>query len=174
VWVVVAALPLRLEPIDALHLGEHRFSEALAIDLREAGTGFWTGYPDSREIVDAPRRILIQAVRLEIEAGRIGPDTPILHVARSFQQWVATPLGVFTGITETDVSPDAEDSIHTVGGRLLHIESLQAALDSRAYPYLLFEPDEKLPPGIGDAIAQAGYFEVFTNEQGTLYRLPGA
>jgi hypothetical protein len=173
-WVVVAALPLRLEPIDALHLGEHRFSEALAIDLRYDGTGFWTGYPDSREVVDLPRRELIDAVRGEIDAGRIGPDTPILHVARSFQQWVATPLGVFTGVTETDATLETEDSIHTVGGRLLHLESLQAALDSHSYAYLLFEPDEKLPVGIGDAITAAGYVPIFANGQGTLFRFGGA
>ncbi len=95
-------------------------------------------------------------------------------MALSFQQWVAAPLGVFTGVTETDATLQTEDSIHTVGGRLLHLESLQAALDSRAYPYLLFEPDEKLPPGIGQAIAQAGYAPIFTNERGTLFQLGGA
>jgi len=173
-WVVVAALPLRLAPIDALHLGEHRFSEALAIDLRYDGGGFWQGYPDTRNVVDAPRAELIKAVRAEIDAGRIGPDTGVLHVARSFQQWVATPLGVFTGVTETDATLETEDSIHTVGGRLLHLDSLQAALDSHSYEYLLFEPDEKLPPGIGDSITQAGYVAVFTNGEGTLFRFGGA
>jgi hypothetical protein len=171
VWIVAAALPVRFEPIDALHLGEHRYSEALAIDLRWAGTGYWTGYPDSREIVDGPRREILDAVRAEIAAGRIGPDTPILHVARSFQQWVATPLGVFTGVTETDVSPDAEDSIHTVGGRLLHMQSLAASLVSKAYPYLLFEPDPSLPADLATEFAGAGYAPIFSNDQGTLYRL---
>ena len=173
VWVVAAAVPLRPEPIDALHLGEHRFSEALAIDLRVAGSGFWVGYPDSREIVDAPRRELLDAVRAEIAAGRIGPDTPILHIAGSFQQWVATPLGVFDGVTETDVSPDAEDSIHTVGGRLLHLETLPTLLGRTSeWPYVLLEPSPDLPPGIADDIAAAGYEAVFSNGQGTLYRLP--
>jgi hypothetical protein len=171
-WIVVAALPLRLQPIDALHLGEHRFSESMALDLRWAASGYWTGYPDSREIVDAPRQAILDAVRTEIATGRIGPDTPILHVAHSFQQWDATPLGVFDGVTETDVSPDAEDSIHTVGGRLLHLESVPALLQSRNYPYLLLEP-AGLDPAITDSVTAAGYTEIFSNEQGTLYRLGG-
>jgi hypothetical protein len=170
-WIVIAALPLRFEPIDALHLGEHRFAEALAIDLRVAGNGGWVGYPDSRDLVDGPRREILDAVRDEIAAGRIGADTPILHVAGSFQQWVATPLGVFAGVTETDVSPDAEDSIHTVGGRLLHLESLPALLAGRAYPYLLLEPSPELPDGIADEIVAAGYTTVFGNAQGTLFQL---
>jgi hypothetical protein len=172
VWIVVAALPVRLQPIDALHLGEHRFAESMALDLRWAASGYWTGYPDSREIVDAPRRGILDAVRAEIAAGRIGPDTPVLHVVRSFQQWDATPLGVFDGVTETDVSPDAEDSIHTVGGRLLHMESLPALLESKAYPYLLLER-AGLDPGTAAAVAAAGYTATFTNRQGTLYRLAG-
>jgi hypothetical protein len=170
-FVVVAAVPLRAAPIDDLHLGEHRLSEALAIDLRWAGTGYWTGFPDTRNLVDPPRRALIEAVRAEIDAGRIGPDTPVLHIARSFQQWVATPLGVFTGVTETDVSPDAEHSIHTVGGRLLDYKTLPDLLASQDYPYLLYEPDKNLPLGIDHDLAAAGYLPIFTNGQGTLYRL---
>jgi hypothetical protein len=170
-WLVVAAVPLRPEPIDAYHLGEHRFAEALAIDLRWAGTGYWAGYPDSRALIDGPREEIVTAVRAEIAGGRIGPDTPVLHVAESFQQWVATPLGVFDGVTETDVSPDAEDSIHTVGGRLLHLESLDGALRSGAYPYLLIEPGAGLPADLDTRVATAGYIRVWGNSQGTLYRL---
>lgn len=170
-WLVVAAVPLRPEPIDAYHLGEHRFAEALAIDLRWAGTGYWAGYPDSRMLIDGPRQEIVTAVRAEIAGGRIGPDTPVLHVAESFQQWVATPLGVLDGVTESDVSPDAEDSIHTVGGRLLHLESLDGALRSGAYPYLLVEPGAGLPADLDARVATAGYVLVWGNSQGTLYRL---
>lgn len=173
-FVVVAAVPLRAAPIDDRHLGEHRLSEALAIDLRWAGTGYWTGFPDTRNLVDPPRQALIAAVRAEIDAGRITADTRVLHIARSFQQWVATPLGVFTGVTETDVSPDAEHSIHTVGGRLRDYKELPDLLASQDYPYLLYEPDKDLPLGIDHDLAVAGYEPIFTNSQGTLYRLRGA
>jgi hypothetical protein len=177
-FVGAAALPIRTTPIDAFHLGEHRLSETLSIALRWAGTGFWTGFPDSRFIVDGPRRQILEAVRQEIAAGRLGPDTPVLHVAGSFQQWVATPLGVFDGVTETDVTPDAVESIHTVGGRLHPLDDLAALLAASARPggrtfgYVLFEPDpEALPPGIRDEIVAAGYEPIFANAQGELFRL---
>ena len=171
-FVGTVALPIRTIPIDAFHLGEHRLSETLSIAMRWAQSGFWVGFPDSRYIVDAPRKEILAAVRAEIAAGRIGPDTPILHIAGSFQQWVATPLGVFDGVTETDVTPDAVTSIHTVGGRLHPLDDLAVLLASRTYPYLLFEPDpEKLPSGIRDAIVAAGYMPTFTNNQGELFVL---
>jgi hypothetical protein len=170
-----AALPLRTASIDALHLGEHRLSETLSIALRWAGTGFWTGFPDSRYVVDAPRREILDAVRGEIAAGRIGPDTPVLHVADSFQQWRATPLGVFAGVTETDVTPDAIESIHTVGGRLHPMGDLAGLLASGRYAFVLFEPNpDELPPGIRDQIVAAGYAPVFANGQGELFRLGGS
>ena len=170
-----AALPLRTTPIDAFHLGEHRLSETLSVALRWAGTGFWTGFPDSRYVVDAPRREILGAVRGEIAAGRIGPDTPVLHVADSFQQWRSTPLGVFAGVTETDVTPDAIESIHTVGGRLHPIGDLAGLLASGRYLFVLFEPNpDELPPGIRDQIVAAGYTSVFANGQGELFRLGGS
>ena len=170
-----ASLPLRTVPIDAFHLGEHRLSETLSIALRWAGTGFWTGFPDSRYVVDAPRREILDAVRGEVAAGRIGPDTPVLHVADSFQQWRSTPLGVFAGVTETDVTLDAIESIHTVGGRLHPMGDLAGLLASGRYPFVLFEPNpDELPAGIRDQIVAAGYASVFANGQGELFRLDGS
>jgi hypothetical protein len=168
--VAVAALPLRPEPIDAYHLGEHRYAESFAIDLRFAGSGFWRGFPDSRTVVDGPRRELLDAVRTEIEAGRLRHDTPILHVARSFQQWVATPLGVFAGVHETFVSLDPEVSHQTAGGRLYGLERLVEFLESRAYPYVVLEPGG-LDDGVRDAIVAAGYDRISGNDQGEMFVL---
>lgn len=171
-FVGTAALPIRATPIDAFHLGERRLSEALSVAMRWVQSGFWTGFPDSRYVVDAPRRAILAAVRAEIAAGRIAPDTPVLHVAGSFQQWRATPLGVFTGVTETDVTPDAVESIHTVGGRLRPLADLDALLAGGGYPYVLLEPDdENLPPGIRGRIVAAGYASIFANGQGELFAL---
>jgi hypothetical protein len=183
-FVVVAALPLRFgssgddskctqdcASINAFHLGEHRWSETFAIDLHFAAIGFWQGFPDSRTVVDAPRRQLLDALRVEIATDRLVHDTPVLHLAKSFQQWSATPLGVFDGVTETFVSLDPEISHQTVGGRLLGLDDLPGFLGSGEFTYLVLEPDG-LPDGMRDQVLAAGYQAIFANQQGEVFRLP--
>ena len=177
VFVVIAALPLRPKPIDAYHLGEHRWSETFAIDLRFAGSGFWVGFPDTRTVVDPPRRELLDALRAEIEAGRLRHDTQVLHVARSFQQWESTPLGVFDGVFETSISLEPEVSHQTAGGRLYGskdaiemLDQLRAFLASRTYEYVVLEP-RGLPDGPRMLIESAGYSPIFENDQGAVFRL---
>jgi hypothetical protein len=180
-FVVIAALPLRVEigdkgiaqgEIDAYHLGEHRYAETFAIDLRFAAIGFWQGFPDSRNVVNEPRRELLTAVRGEIDAGRLRHDTGVLHLAKSFQQWASTPLGVFDGVTETFVSLDPEVSHQTVGGRLFGFGRLPEFLGSPAYPYLVLEPNG-LDASVREQVVQAGFAPIFSNDQGTVFRRPG-
>ena len=165
--LLIVVLPLRPGSIDLLYLGEHRISETIAIDLRYADRGYWHGYPDSRRIVSADQQALLDVLRAEIATGQIGSATPILHVAASFQQWASTPLGVFLGVIETTVSPDAEVSIHTVGGRLRPLDELDAALESRKYRYVVIEP-EGLSGDEADRIVAAGYRSIFANSQGEI------
>ncbi len=183
-FVVIAALPLRPQPIDAYHLGEHRWSETFAIDLRFAGSGFWVGFPDSRTVVDAPRQALLDALRVEIEAGRLRHDTEVLHVARTFQQWESTPLGVFAGIFETSLSLEPEVSHQTVGGRLYGSKDpleLQAQLEERlsgrsTFEYVVLEPrgmPDGLPESLRASILAAGFESIFANEQGEAFRIGG-
>jgi hypothetical protein len=169
-FVVIAALPLRITPIDAYHLGEHRWSESFAIDLKYAGSGFWLGFPDSRTIVDEPRQEILDAVRAEIDAGRLRHDTPVLHVAKDFQQWVSTPLGVFDGVNETSISLKPEVSHQTVGGKLFGFDRLPEFLGDGTFTYVVLEPDE-LQEGLRDVIAAAGYVSIFANGQGEVFRL---
>jgi len=184
-FVVVAALPLRFgnsgddancqaecSAINAYHLGEHRWSETFAIDLHYAAIGFWQGFPDPRLVVDAPRRELLDALRQEIDLGRLNHDTPVLHVASSFQQWSSTPLGVFDGVAETFVSLDPEVSHQTVGGRLFGLDSLPGLLESGDFGYLVLEPKD-LPPGIREQVIGAGYASIFANDQGEVFRRSG-
>jgi hypothetical protein len=191
-FVVVAALPLRFgnsgddsqcktncAAINAYHLGEHRWSESFAIDLHYAAIGFWQGFPDTRTVVDRPRQELLDALRAEIDAGRLRHDTPVLHVASSFQQWNATPLGVFDGVTESDLSLDPEVGHQTVGGRLFGkkddpeelIRLLDEFMASRAFPYVVIEPNG-LPDGLARRVVSAGYQPFFANEQGEVFRAP--
>jgi hypothetical protein len=174
VIVAFAAFPARTEAIDAYHLGEHQLSEALAIDLHYAGSGFWIGFPDSRTIVDEPRREIVDAIRREIDSGRLAHDTPVLHVAKSFQEWVSTPLGVFDGVTETFASPDQEVSHQTAGGRLFNMGDLAGLIDGGTFQYAVLEPNG-LPDAaaVQAALVAKGYVSIFQNGQGMVYRLGG-
>lgn len=165
-WLLISALPLRTEPIDGLHVGERHLSENLAIQLRYAETGYWIGYPDTRWVTDDAQREVLAAIRREIVAGRITATTRLLHVSRTYQQWGAIPVGVFTGVLETDVSPDSKVTIHTVGGRLVPMDGLDAEL-AAGYDYLLIEW-RGLPPDIAQLIG--GFEPVFTNQQAELLR----
>ncbi|MGH2462788.1 MAG: hypothetical protein ACRDFZ_04070 [Candidatus Limnocylindria bacterium] len=167
IFLLAAALPIRLEPIEALLLGEHRISETLSIDLRNAETGYWVGYPDSRMIITPAQNELVERLRAEVAAGRLASTTPVLHVAFNFQQWDATPIGVFGGMLETMVSEQTEVSIHTAGGRLHPLEELNLLLQA-GYPYVVFEPDD-LPLGIRERIVGAGFVSLFVNTQGEIF-----
>ena len=166
-FLVAAALPIRAEPIEDLLLGEHRISETLSIDLRDAEFGFWRGYPDSRTIITQSQAELVERLRDEVAAGRLRSTTPVLHVAFNFQQWDATPIGVFGGMVETMVSEQTEVSIHTAGGRLHPLDELDPLLQA-GYPYVVFEPQD-LPDGLRERIVGAGYRSIFVNGQGEIY-----
>jgi hypothetical protein len=183
-FVIVAALPLRFgnsgddsackvdcAPINAYHLGEHRWSESFAIDLHFAASGFWRGFPDARLVVDRPRQEILEALRAEIDAGRLRHDTPVLHVASSFQQWDSTPLGVFDGVDESSVSLKPEVGHQTVGGRLYGFDVLPGFLSSGHFGYVVLEP-RGLPGGLRQQIESAGYVPFFSNEQGQVFRAP--
>jgi len=158
--------------ISNVQIGEHRGSESLGLALREAQFGYWTdGYMDPRNVVDADQQKVIDAIRSEITAGRLGPDTRVLHIAGSFQQWSSVPIGVFTGAMETSISLQPEVSIHTDGGRLYGFGDLPRELRS-GYGYVVIEP-HGLPDEIAvDSAAQvmaAGYHAIWSNSVATIY-----
>jgi hypothetical protein len=169
--VLGAALPLRTEVVEALSLGEHRLSETLSISLHNAQHGYWRGFPDPRNVVDEDGQALIDALRAEIDAGRLRGATPVLHVARSFQPWVAIPLAVFTGVMETTATLDPERSIHTEGGRLLDVADLPELLAADYPPYVVLEP-AGLDPGLAATIEAAGYRSIFANDVAVLFERP--
>jgi len=171
VFLLVAVYPITEPLATNVQIGEHRGSESLGLALREAESGYWVGYPDSRLIIDAPRRQVVDELRSEERAGRLGPATRVLHIAASFQQWASVPIGVFTGAMETSISLQPELSIHTEGGRLLGFDQLEQEMAS-GYGYVVLEP-----AGLGsDLVARTtadlsagGYRQIWSNSQAAIY-----
>ena len=165
VFVTVSPYPGPL--ISNIQIGEHRGSESLGLAMREAELGYWAGFPDPRQIIDASEQEVVKALRAEINTGRLGPSTRVLHVATSFQQWSSVPIGVFTGALETSISLKPELSIHTDGGRLLGFDNLAIELAS-GYGYVVLEPDG-LDPSLADQIAAAGYHQIWSSSKATIF-----
>ena len=169
--VVLILYPTTMPLATNVEIGEHRGAESVGLALREAERGYWDFYPDARLIIDAPRQQVVDELRVEEAAGRLGPSTRVLNIANSFQQWASVPIGVFTGALETSISSQPEVSIHTDGGRLLGFDSLQSQLAS-GYGYVVLEPaglsQDHLSQAL-DQIAAAGYRQIWTNSQATIY-----
>ena len=172
IFLLAATLPIRSEPIEALLLGEHRMSETLSIDLRAAEYGFWYGYPDSRTVITPVQQELVDRFREQVADGRLHATTPVLHVAYNFQQWDATPIGVFGGMLETDVTVETEVSAHTAGGRLHPWDQLDELL-AAGYPYVLLEPGD-LPADTRERVVDAGFQSIFANQQGEIFVAEGS
>lgn len=161
-------------------VSEHRGAESLGLAMLEAEVGYWDQsssskpYTDARLIIDAPRREVVAKLRAEEQAGRLGPSTKVLNIASSFQQWVAIPIGVFTGAMETSISLDPEVSIHTDGGRLLGFVDLPWELGAD-YGYVVLQPDGLPPEVLANAqshILGSGYRAIWSNSQATIYARP--
>jgi hypothetical protein len=166
-FVFLAIYPYPSPLIKNIQIGEHRGSESLGLALREAELGYWFGYPDRRLIVDAAEREVVDELRAEVGAGRLGPSTRVLHIAGSFQQWASVPIGVFVGALETSISLRPELSIHTEGGRLLGMDRLSAELAS-GYGYVVLEPNG-MDGSLAGTITSAGYHQIWSNSRATIY-----
>ena len=170
-FLVVAIYPITMPLVQDVRIGEHRGAESLGLALREAEKGYWASYPDARRIIDGPRQEVVDMLRGEETAGRLGPQTRVLHIASSFQQWASVPIGVFTGAIETSISLQPELSIHTDGGRLLGFPQLPAEL-AGGYGYVVLEPDGLSSDLIGQTktlLSGAGYRPVWSNSRATVY-----
>jgi hypothetical protein len=169
VFLVVAVYPTTQPLATNVQIGEHRAAESVGLSLREAELGYWTfnTYPDPRHIIDAPRQAVVDRLRAEVTAGRLGPETRVLHIAYDFQQWSSVPIGVFMGALETSISAHPELSIHTEGGRLYGFDRLAAELASD-YGYVVLEP-RGLDPSLPDTITSAGYHEIWSNSRAIIF-----
>ena len=129
-----------------------------------AESGFWVGFPDSRTVVDGPRQELLDALRVEIDGGRLRHDTPCSTSARPSSSGSDAARRLRRGHRDV-VSLDPEVSHQTVGGRLYGLADLPGFLDRRLFPV----PRRSSPTGSPRAVGvrAAGYAEVFENGQGT-------
>jgi hypothetical protein len=172
-FLVITIYPTTMPLATNVQIGEHRGSESLGLALREAETGYWNfyGYPDTRRIIDAPRQQVVDELRAEEKAGRLGPSTRVLNIAWWFQEWIAVPIGPFTGAMETSISMSPELSIHTVGGRLYGFDRLAEEL-ATGYGYVVLEPP-RIDPGFvaltAQRITDAGYRQIWANSQAIIY-----
>jgi uncharacterized membrane protein len=166
-------LAIVLIPVGAIRADSSQASQpvgaVLGHHLQTAEAGYWQGYPDVRLVVGSSGEELLDFLRAQIAAGRIGPETQLLHVAASYQESASVPIGVFTGIQETMVSADAATTIFTAGGRIHPLDALPEQLTQR-YPYLVLEP-AGLSPDVRAAIMAAGYQSVFTTPTGEVFEL---
>jgi hypothetical protein len=171
-FALLAAFSLHGTNVNPERIEQHGYAEAMAIALRTAQDGYWVGHPHERLLIDASGRELVELVQAGQASGRIRASTPILHVAPSFQQWEATPLGVFAGVIETDATLDPERSIHTVGGRLRDIRRLPRLLGP-AHPWVVVEGfAEPSQPSL--MLVLNGYRPAWRNERAVLFVLAGA
>jgi hypothetical protein len=170
--VAAALVAFLVLPSEAGHertdeIVEYRMAESLSIALHHAQDGYWKGYPDARTLIDRDQQEIIGILREEQRQGRLRSGTQVLHFAESFQQWVATPLGVFAGVLETTVSKDPERSMQTVGGRLHGLDEARQLLRGD-YPYVVVEGTQ-LPPEVRSEVVAAGYRPIFANPRGEIF-----
>jgi hypothetical protein len=168
VLLIALALPLRDDTVGVEDGRERRLSESLSISVRKAQFGAWSGWPDSRELIDGSQRQIVAAFRTEQDSGRMTEDTKALQVAASFQSWVATPVASFSAVDVTSLSLEPETSVHTFGGRLRALDEMPAHL-GRPFEYVLLE-SEGLSGLVRRDIVEAGYRTVFRNTRGEIFR----
>ena len=173
VFLVVTVFPVTQPLATNVQIGEHRAAESVGLAFREAQLGYWNfnGYPDSRTIIDGPRQQVVDELKAEERAGRLGPSTRVLNIAWWFQQWVATPVGVFTGAMETSISLHPELSIHTEGGRLYGFDRLDREL-ATDYGYVVLAPGGLTADLVSQtvtSITSSGYHEIWSNSLAIIY-----
>ena len=170
-FVAVSFNPFGSPLLRGYDIAEHTGAESVALGLREAQLGYWVGYHDSRYVINASDREVVDRIRVEEDAGRLTADMRLLHLAATFQQWGSVPIGVFDGTLETSISLQPEHSDQTEGGRLLGFDSLNTEL-AGDYGYVVLET-RGLPVDMAwslpGTIREAGYHEIWFNSTAIIY-----
>jgi hypothetical protein len=111
-------------------------AETWGFQLTSAARGYHRGRRDARWVIDERWRTVSDALRAEIDAGRLRYDTHVVHVAPTDQ---AVELALATGISVDVVVPEYDpNNIWNAGSRLRGADSLPAILAARPR-YVLLE-----------------------------------
>ncbi|MEO7117655.1 MAG: hypothetical protein ABIZ34_01650 [Candidatus Limnocylindrales bacterium] len=166
--VFFAAFPLRPVASLAVPDREHTYTESSAVALGVGERGYWLGYPDQRRLTAADGNALVASVRAEQSAGRLTQTTRVLHITPSYHAWLATPIGVFTGAMETDLSADAQADIPAAGSRIFDVSRARGFLGAD-YPYLVIE-GYGTSAGFDGMATLAGYRPIGNGDDWRLFR----
>ena len=88
-----------------------------SLSAEYADIDYWVGYPDRGGWSTRAAGADLDAVLAEVRRWTVERCGTVLPaVASTFEQWSATPLGVFAGVMETDAVVDPQqESVHTAG-----------------------------------------------------------
>jgi hypothetical protein len=135
--LVLVIYPLRHieQPLD--YDGQQlSLAEAWGFHLATAARGYHSGRGDRRWVLDDEWRAVTDALRAEVEAGRIEYATRVLHVSHSID---AVEVALGSGVSVDLITPRYDPgSIWTVGGRVRGLDAIAEALAARP-PYVVLD-----------------------------------
>jgi hypothetical protein len=96
-------------------------------DLDTVENGYWAGSVDRRWMLDARGWQVVEAIQTEIDAGRITPQTHIIHLADSSSIWTLAPISVYTGVNDDVIDFHYDpNNLFEIGGRVRGRDDLTA------------------------------------------------
>ena len=148
---------------------QHSVTEHWAFNLTTAAQGYWATSPDRRWTFGPSEFALLEVMNAEIAAGRITPDTHVLHIAQSTSPWIFAHFSVFNGVNEDPIEFTPPSSIlWQAGSRVREIGALAQAFAEKP-PYIL---EQAKSPELRVEIPN-GYEEIFHRDGLELYRRRG-
>ncbi len=178
--VMLAVLFYPRAPLGDPNYAQQSIAEAWAQQAALAKGGYW-GSAGHRRWAQTPAELAVARLfRDEIDAGRIGFDTHVLHVEPFVMlNEDAVLFSIYTGINDDTyiADPDWQPDISNVGGRVFARRDLPAGLDARP-PYVVVHDrtrnNRALPEETQKLIAESlpDYDEIFADDGVRVLRRP--
>jgi hypothetical protein len=172
-WTIASVLALVIFPWNqrlnaSYDYVEHSLAEELGITLGTASGGYWFSTGDPRWAMSPDGLALVDFLRSEQAAGRITPQTHILHLANDVKvNGNFNRFSVYTGIDDDPIVNEipATDIGWLAGGRVRRMDQLRDALAQKP-SYIM----EQVEPPAGVNIPPPGYHSVFQRGDLRLFR----